>query len=69
MNNKSGFGHDQNQYPHHEGFNSNELSRNHRSLKKDGTFNIEVKGLPWFNSVDVFQKLIQISWPKFILMV
>ncbi len=69
MDNKSAFNSEHNEPSHHDGSNSNELSKNHRSLKKDGTFNIEVKGLPWFNSVDVFQKLIQMSWPKFILIV
>jgi inward rectifier potassium channel len=38
-------------------------------LKKDGSFNIEIRGLPWFRTADTFQHLIKMSWLKFILVV
>lgn len=51
------------------GFTTRVLSHDQRLLKKDGSFNIEVRGLPWFRPADAFQHLIKMSWLKFILIV
>jgi hypothetical protein len=50
------------------GFSSGVQSHNQRLLKPDGTFNIEVRGLPWFRPSDAFEQLIKMSWWKFMFM-
>src|SRR5436190_19933138 len=51
------------------GFSSKVQSHNQRLLKPDGTFNIEVKGLPWFRPSDAFEHLIKMSWLRFMFIV
>jgi len=53
----------------HTGFSAGVLSHNQRLLKPDGTFNIDVRGLPWFRPSDAFEHLIKMSWPRFIFYV
>lgn len=53
---------------HHEKHGSNPY-HHHRLLKPDGTFNVEVRGLPWFRPSEIYQNLIQMSWMKFNLIV
>jgi len=38
-----------------------------RSLNKDGSFNVERKGLPPFRTYEAFHSLIKMSWTKFCL--
>jgi inward rectifier potassium channel len=41
----------------------------HRLLRPDGTFNVDVRGLPWFRPSEIYQNLIQMSWLRFNLIV
>ncbi|MFI5134604.1 MAG: ion channel [Chitinophagales bacterium] len=40
-------------------------SRNQRSIRDDGSFNIEQRGLPFIEPSDVYQELITMPWWKF----
>lgn len=40
-----------------------------RNLNKDGSFNVKRTGLPRFRSFELYDKLILMSWSKFLLMV
>jgi len=40
-------------------------SRNQRSIRDDGSFNIEQRGLPFVEPSDVYQELITMPWWKF----
>lgn len=51
------------------GFTSRVLSHNQRLLKSDGSFNVDLRGLPWFRPSDAFQQLIKMSWLKFSILV
>lgn len=51
------------------GFTPRLLARNQRLLKDDGTFNIDLRGLPWFRPSETFQRLIKMSWLKFSIIV
>ncbi len=44
-------------------------SRNQRSIRDDGSFNIEHRGLPFMQPSDVYQELITMPWRKFNLLV
>lgn len=44
-------------------------SRNRHSLKPDGSFNVIVKGLPFFKPYEIYHGLITMSWWKFNLTV
>lgn len=60
---------DQKTVVNNTGFTTRVLSHDQRLLRKDGSFNIEIRGLPWFRPADAFQHLIKMSWIKFILIV
>jgi inward rectifier potassium channel len=51
------------------GLSARVQSRNQRSIRQDGSFNIEYDGLPLVEPSDIFQSLITMSWGKFILLV
>ncbi|MBI3510090.1 MAG: hypothetical protein HY064_05465 [Bacteroidetes bacterium] len=40
-----------------------------RSMKKDGSFNLERVGEPKFKNYEIYHTLITMSWPKFILLI
>lgn len=40
-----------------------------RNMNKDGTFNVERAGEPWFRPYEIYHSLITMSWAKFILLV
>ncbi|MGL5891028.1 MAG: ion channel, partial [Bacteroidia bacterium] len=40
-----------------------------RSLNKDGSFNVKRIGLPRFRSFELYDRLILMSWRKFLFMV
>src|SRR5437868_6699811 len=40
-----------------------------RLLNKDGSFNVSRTGLSFFNSLDPYQWLLNLSWPWFYLLV
>lgn len=40
-----------------------------RNMNKDGSFNVERTGEPWFRSYEIYHSLITMSWTKFILLV
>lgn len=51
------------------GLSTRVQSRNQRSIRDDGSFNIEHKGLPFMQPSDVYQELITMPWLKFNLLV
>lgn len=51
------------------GFTTHALARNQRLLKDDGTFNVDLRGLPWFRPSETYQRLIKMSWMKFSALV
>ncbi|MCY7409013.1 MAG: transporter [Chitinophagales bacterium] len=51
------------------GLSTKVQSRNQRSIREDGSFNIEHVGLPFVEPSDIFQSLITMSWKKFNLLV
>lgn len=59
----------QNELTNDTGFGSRALPPHHRLLKDDGTFNIVLRGLPWFRPSETFQHLIKMSWLKFSIIV
>lgn len=50
------------------GFGTKEVSAN-RFLNRDGSFNVERRGMAWLRPVDVYNKLITMPWWKFNLMI
>lgn len=50
------------------GFGTKEVSAN-RFLNRDGSFNVQRRGMPWLRPVDVYNKLITMPWWKFNLMI
>lgn len=54
---------------YHTGFTTRAMSRDQRLLKSDGSFNVELRGLPWLRSSEIFHQLIKMSWLKFTIMV
>src|SRR5580698_5965180 len=40
-----------------------------RFLNRDGSFNVERRGMPWLRPVDVYNKLITMPWSKFNFMI
>jgi inward rectifier potassium channel len=51
------------------GFGQSATVNNQRMLNKDGTSNIRRIGLSFFNTADTYNKLITMSWAKFILLI
>jgi len=51
------------------GFGLSSVTNEERALNKDGSFNVERKGVPFFQSFEVYHKLIAMSWLKFNFMV
>jgi inward rectifier potassium channel len=47
------------------GFGSKVLSQKRRLINKDGTFNVERKGLPFLESLSFYHSLLEMSWLKF----
>ena len=47
------------------GFGVRVSSQKRRLINKDGTFNVERKGLPFFESLSVYHALLEMSWLKF----
>ena len=51
------------------GFGSVVSSRaERRLLNRDGTFNVQRKGLGFWESVSVYHALLEMTWPKFLLL-
>jgi len=50
------------------GLSTRVQSRNQRSIRDDGSFNIEQRGLPLAQPSDIYQDLITMPWLKFILL-
>ena len=40
-----------------------------RLINRDGSFNVRRKGLPWRSSFSLFNDLVVMSWPRFVLVV
>ena len=40
-----------------------------RNMNKDGSFNVQRAGEPWFRPYEIYHSLITMSWTKFILLV
>ena len=51
------------------GLSARVQSRNQRSIRDDGSFNITNRGMPFIQPSDVYQELITMSWSKFTLLV
>lgn len=51
------------------GLSARVQSRNQRSIRPDGSFNVEYRGLPLFRLSDIYQRLITMPWWKFNLIV
>ena len=51
------------------GFGNRVVESNQRLMNKDGSSNVLRKGLPFFQSVSIYQTLITIPWWKFNLLV
>lgn len=51
------------------GLSARVQSHNQRSIRADGSFNVEYRGLPFFGLSDLYQKLIVMAWWKFSLVV
>lgn len=49
------------------GFSSNTANEGERLLNKDGSFNIQKKGLNFFQRFSLFHSLINMSWAKFFI--
>ena len=47
------------------GFGSKLYRKGVRLINKDGTFNVERRGAPWFRPYDFYNTLIKMSWLKF----
>ncbi|MEO7424255.1 MAG: ion channel [Fibrobacteria bacterium] len=48
------------------GFGTRLGSQQTRLLNRDGSFNVERRGLPRLYAVNLYQELINLSWPRFI---
>ncbi|MBC7912819.1 MAG: ion transporter [Pyrinomonadaceae bacterium] len=51
------------------GFGNKATVNNQRMLNRDGSSNIKRIGLPFFRTADTYNKLITMSWIKFILLI
>ncbi|MBK6445070.1 MAG: Inward rectifier potassium channel Irk [Bacteroidetes bacterium] len=51
------------------GFGNKVVESNQRLMNKDGSSNVRRKGLPFFQSVSIYQTLITMPWWKFNLLV
>jgi inward rectifier potassium channel len=51
------------------GFGSKLGSQATRLLNRDGSFNVERRGLPRLYAINLYQELIALSWPRFIVTV
>ncbi len=51
------------------GFGSKISSQRKRMVNKDGSFNVERRSLPFFESLSIYHSLLSISWLKFNLVV
>jgi inward rectifier potassium channel len=51
------------------GFGVKVSSQKRRLINKDGTFNVERKGLPFFESLSFYHSLVEMSWLKFNVVV
>ena len=51
------------------GFGSKLASQETRLLNRDGSFNVERRGLPRLYAINLYQELINLSWPRFIVTV
>ena len=51
------------------GFGGKPSNKDHRSLNKDGTFNIKRTGMSFFQEDNIYHDLINMSWKHFTLMV
>ena len=51
------------------GFGSKASNQSKRLINKDGSFNVERRGLPLKQSLSFYHSLLNISWPKFHLIV
>lgn len=51
------------------GFGSKVSSQRMRLINRDGSFNVERKGLPFFESLSIYHSLLEMSWLKFNLVV
>ncbi len=47
------------------GFGSKLYRAGIRLINKDGTFNVERRGEPWFRPYDIYNTLIKMSWARF----
>src|SRR5580765_2855562 len=53
----------------HTGLTTEAISRDQRLLKEDGSFNVELRGLPWFRTSEIFHQLIKMTWVKFSMII
>lgn len=53
----------------HTGLTTEAVFRDQRLLKDDGSFNVELRGLPFFRTSEIFHQLIRISWLKFSMVI
>ncbi len=51
------------------GIGSKASSQRKRMLNRDGSFNVERRGLPFFSSLSLYHSLLNISWLKFNFLV
>ena len=51
------------------GLSNRIVARNQRTLRQDGTFNVRLLGLPILRPYDIYQSLITIAWPKFLVLI
>ncbi|MBA3649849.1 MAG: hypothetical protein H0W62_15125 [Chitinophagales bacterium] len=52
-------------YDDNTGLSAKVQLRNRHSFKPDGTFNVIVKGLPFFKPYETYHDLITMAWWKF----
>jgi inward rectifier potassium channel len=50
------------------GFGTKSTGEN-RNMNKDGSFNVQRTGEPFFRSYEIYHRLITMSWPRFLLLV
>jgi inward rectifier potassium channel len=51
------------------GLSKKVLDKNLRVINRDGTFNLQRRGLPFFESFSIYHWLISMSWLKFCLLI
>lgn len=51
------------------GLGNKVIDKNNRVINRDGSFNVERRGLPFFESFSVYHWLISMSWTKFCLLI